>query len=543
MGLQVEDADVDLATALLSSQMGVEEAGALADLCRRLGRLVFWLRVFAAALALFIIAPVQAAVLTAPRVAVAGGLLIAVGAVTALIRRGQLSPAGACAVAGIVAVVAGLGDVFIPVPRGAGSGGQWTALFVAMFLAIPTARMTWLFARGCAVAGLQPARVVQAARIPPLTGVVGVRELRVQLGFWAPALLIVQLLTSSALLCVSALNTLLAPLPVGGWIGRVLDGAYGRTRHDLHDQIGRIGGYRGRPRLALFAGPRDDDAKLRVRSDALRWGECLPRTVHFSEYLAEQLWLYGVPCLVHGVSDRAWTPRGGDADIRASTGLVLLVAPGTRAPSTDELRGSEPRALLVLPPGQDVGTIRRELARIAPAVAARIEVTDQKLRGAVALSVEPSGMINLHAAQEKSQWTYMAALDAAAERLRIGETVGDTPVPLTSSLGVTDASGSAPTSPEPAAEGRRLSAKALTALLLGGWGIIVITANDVPHSRGDNHGELVLGMVMAGVALVCGLWATADALRRLRLRNLALSLLGLSAACASTVLGILALGG
>ena len=246
---------------------------------------MFWLRAFAVFLALMVIAPVQAAVLTAPRVAVAGGPLVAVGGITALIRRGQLLPAGAYVLAGVVAAIAAVCEPFIAVPHAAGSGTQWDGACLALFMAIPAVMMNRRFARRCAAAGVSPSRPVQAARIPPLSGVTGVRSLRVHLGWWAPVLLIIQIVTSAALLCLSGLNTILTPLPFGGWIGKVLDLAYGRTRHDLHDRIGRTGGYRGRPRLVLFAGLTDKSAKVKVRSDALRWGEWVPTTVHFSEYL------------------------------------------------------------------------------------------------------------------------------------------------------------------------------------------------------------------------------------------------------------------
>jgi hypothetical protein len=269
----------------------------------------------------------------------------------------------------------------------------------------------------------------------------------------------------------------------------------------------------------------------------MRWGAFPPPAVPFADHMVEQLWLYGVPCIVHGISTRAWAaqetrPRD---DQSASPRLVLLVAHDTPRPTVAELGEYAPGALLVVRPADNVIEIRRELARIAPRVATHLQaIPDTWLHSALAVAVEPTGAITLYLATAKSQWTYMAALDDAARRVGLEnvtatEASTDTQSPpLASSLGVyhddpneqPDTSSGHPIS--------QWSFKALAAIVLGLWGAGVISANR-PYIPGSHHGELILGVVMVGVAVTSGVWATIDSLKNIRVRTMMLALAGLAA--------------
>jgi hypothetical protein len=167
--------------------------------------------------------------------------------------------------------------------------------------------------------------------------------------------------------------------------------------------------------------------------------------------------------------------------------------------------------------------IRRELARVAPRVATQLQaIPDAWLHNALAVAVEPSGAITLYVATAKSQWTYMATLDDAARRLAL-ENVA--------------ATGPNKESGDPISW---WSFKALAAIVLGLWGPILISSNR-PHIPGSDHGDLILGLVMVGVALTSGVWATVISLKNPRPRNMMLALAGLAAGSAGAALAVHAL--
>jgi hypothetical protein len=520
-----------------ASLIRVEDMSRLGGLCQRVARVGLWLKIFGVAFVAFIIEPPRGASLTPERATIAGGLAVVVVASTTLVRRGRLLPVVAYSVVGFVVLgVAGCEIAIAPLSEGGQQSG-WGLVLLALMMAPFAIRMLRRYVQGCTAAGVSLWRPVQAARTPPISGAKGLRVLHIHLGLWTPVLLIIQIGTSAVLLSFSALSTMATPVFVPDWFTRPFVVAYARVRHDMHDRIGRSGGYRGRLRLALFIGRAEADVKIKVRSDAMRWGAFPPPAVPFADHIVEQLWLYGVPCIVDGTSTRAWAPQETRprGDPSTSPRLVLLVAPDTRRPTVAELGKYAPGALLVVRPADNVIEIRRELARVAPRVARQLqEIPDAWLHNALAAAVEPSGAITLYLATAKSQWTYMATLDDAARRLGLenvtatGALTGTQSPPLAASLGVYHDD----PNEQPDTESRDpiswWSFKALAAIVLGLWGSGVISGNR-PNTPGSHHGELILGVVMVGVALGSGAWATVASLKNIRPRTMMLALAGLAA--------------
>lgn len=519
-----------------ASLIRVEDMSRLGGLCQRVARAGLWLKIFGVVFVLWIIEPTPGTSLTPERAAVAGGLVVVVIASTTLVRRGHLLPVIAYSIVGFgVLAVAGCEIAIAPLSDGGRQSG-WGLALLALMMAPFAIRMMRRYAQGCTAAGVSLWRPVEAARTPPISGAKGQRLLHIHLGLWTPVLLIIQIGTSAVLLCLSALSSLATPPFVPDWLTKPFEVAYARVRHDMHDRIGRSGGYRGRLQLALFIGRPKAEVKIKVRSDAMRWGALPPPAVHFTDHIVEQLWLYGVPCIVHGTSTRACAPqetRPMDA-ASASPRIVLLVAPDTRRPTVAELGEYAPGALLVVRPADNIIEIRRELARVAPRVATHLQaIPDTRLHDALAVAVEPSGAITLYVATAKSQWTYMAALDDAARRLGLenvtamSASTGTQSPPLAASLGVyhDDPNEQPDTTGDPIS---RWSFKALAAIVLGLWGTGVISGNR-PNIPGSHHGELILGVIMVGVALTSGVWATVDSLKDIRPRTMMLALAGLAA--------------
>lgn len=529
----------------------VQDVSPVGALCRKVNRLVQWLRVFALIVALLILAPVQSIVFSAARIALAGGLALIVAVTTTLVRRGRLLPTRAYAISGVGAVVGAALLLFVAEPRHGGSGARGEVAVVVVLLAIPAVRMNRRYIRGCASAEVSLWCPVRAARIPPLTGVTTERHLRIHLGLWVPVLFLMQLLLSALLLSLAALN-FVAGLPIlSGRLDRLLEFIYARVRFDLHNTIGRLGGYRDRARLDLFACSASRGGRLPVRGDVMRWGKFLPHAVDFREYLVEQLWLYGVPRLVDGKSRRAWAApqrlaSAGEDVALPSSWPVLLIAPGVRGPTAAELDSYAPRALLVLPPDR-VGLMSQELIRVAPRIGQRLLALDERRETALLLAVAPDGALTVLVADARSQWNYMAALETAAQLLGLARTT-DTPdistsgpnVPLTASLGVgTESSAPSATTPRGIAP-QRLGLKALAAVLLGAWSIPLITSN-ARHAVGGHQADFIFGVVLAPVAICLGVWAALEALKRHRLATVALALGGVAVGCAGAIVAVNAL--
>lgn len=107
---------------------------------------------------------------------------------------------------------------------------------------------------------------------------------------------------------------------------------------------------------------------------------------------------------------------GLDADTPRS--LALLVAAGTPGLRVADLDAYARGALLIVPPGvADCDNIRRELARLTPAVRHVFARFPSVHSTVPSPSLSREAALTLHAADAKSQWSYLAVLYDAARRL------------------------------------------------------------------------------------------------------------------------------